>query len=79
MRLFARAKNCLSCCLIYGDSLVDDDVDPLEVLENSNHIKASAPVSVENGRVHTFRQHRCDVFVNNHFIVVVQASLSSDN
>lgn len=47
-------------------TLINYHIDPLEVLEESNHIKTYGTILMENWRVNSFREERSNFFVNDH-------------
>lgn len=53
MRVSAGAEKWLPCFDIDWDSFIDDDINPLEVLENSNHKQPFRPEAMEDWRIDT--------------------------
>lgn len=53
MWALACTENWKSSQMVNWNSLIDDYIDPLEVLENSNNVKANLSIFVENWWVDT--------------------------
>ena len=47
------AKHWLFGLYVHRNSLVDNDIDPLEVFEKSEHVEPNTPKLMENGRINT--------------------------
>ena len=78
MSLLAFTKDeALRFVVFHGDSLIDQDVDPLKVFEEPEYIDAFAPILVENWRVDAIVKNGSDVFIYNHIYIVIHSLSAS--
>lgn len=56
MRINASSEYSLTASFANRSSIIDDDVDPLEVLEDSNDVQANRSESVEDWWINTVGQ-----------------------
>ena len=71
--LLAACKDKLLRLDVDRESLINDDVDPLEVLEEAEHIQTDSPELVEDGRPDAFRQGISESVTDDHVLVVIHA------
>ena len=67
------AEHRLARLLVDGNSLVDQDVEPLEILEEADNVEAHFSESVENWRVDSFGENAGHLLVDNHVGVILHS------
>ena len=48
------------------ESLINNNINPSEVFEKSDHVQTDFPKSMENRRINTFRKNARDFLIDNH-------------
>jgi hypothetical protein len=75
--IFGLTEHLGSFHLVDWNSVINDDIDPVEVLEHSENVESSCSELVENGWIDTIAHQHGNLFVNNHVWIVLHSSSSS--
>lgn len=73
MSIFAWSKYRLFRFGIYGNSVVNDDINPFKVFEKSKYVNTSHSISMEYWWIYTHRKCGGHCFVDDHVFVVLNS------
>ena len=77
--IFAMTKHRLFLLLIHNNSGINNNIYPLKVLEESQHVQAYSSILMENRWVNTLRQQICNILAHDHVRVVFHTSSAASD